>query len=386
MINEKLYLRTTEGKTIGYIYVIFYINGQKVNFTSKVECMEKDWNDKDMKIRSSDKSHKDKNLILSNIRARISNVAVKFRLQEKTLTKDLFWKHYNKPDDYRTFHDFCTYWKKETYNLLSPNTTRMHDSVLSKLKNYAPVLHFEDFSKEWLQRYENYLKRDQGNNENTVGKNMTVLKKYIHAAQRAGYIDSDPFAMYKIKSEKTDIVFLEEEELTKLWKLNENFDMEDKYRATLRLFLFMCLGSQHVGDAKLMRIEQFTNISFSYYRMKIKNVKPLLVTVPLSKPMRMLLNEMIGTKKKGRIFENLPADQTMNEYLKDIADHAGIKKQITHKTGRHTFATIFLENNPNIKTLQDILGHSDAKTTMIYVHALKKAKQRGITCFDKILK
>ena len=106
MINEKLYLRTTEGKTIGYIYVIFYINGQKVNFSSKVECLEKDWNDKDMKIRSSDKSHKDKNLILSNIRARISNVAVKFRLQEKTLTKDLFWKHYNKPDDYRTFHDF----------------------------------------------------------------------------------------------------------------------------------------------------------------------------------------------------------------------------------------------------------------------------------------
>ena len=386
MINEKLYLRTTEGKTIGYIYVIFYVNGEKVNFTSKVECQEKDWNDKDMKIRSTDKSHKDKNLILSNIRARISNVAVKFRLQEKTLTKDLFWKHYNKPDDYRTFHDFCTYWKKETYNLLSHNTTRMHDSVLSKLKVYAPVLHFEDFSKEWLQRYENYLKRDQGNNENTVGKNMTVLKKYIHAAQRAGYIDSDPFAMYKIKSEKTDIVFLEEEELTKLWKLNENFDMEDKYRATLRLFLFMCLGSQHVGDAKLMRIEQFTNVSFSYYRMKIKNVKPLLVTVPLSKPMRMLLNEMIGTKKKGRIFENLPADQTMNEYLKDISDHAGIKKQITHKTGRHTFATIFLENNPNIKTLQDILGHSDAKTTMIYVHALKKAKQRGITCFDKILK
>lgn len=386
MINEKLYLRTSAGKTTGKIYVQFYVNGDKVHFSTDVFCDEKNWDERKLTVKPGDKEYKDKNIILSNIRARISNVAVKFRLREKTLTKELFWKHYNSPDDYRTFHDFCKWYKQETYSMLANNTTRLHDSVFNKLRDYAPMLHFEDITKDWLQKYEYYLKRSLGNNANTVAKNMGVVKKYVLAANRAGYLETNPFKEYKIKSETTDIVFLEEEQLARFWSLYHNFDMDAKYFSTLRLFLFMCLGSQHVGDAKMMRIEQFSNVAFTYYRMKTKNVKPQLVTIPLSKPMRVLLSDLIGTRKKGLVFEKLPADQTMNEYLKDIAAHLSINKDISHKTGRHTFATIFLENNPNIKTLQDILGHSDAKTTMIYVHALKKAKQRGITCFDKFLK
>ena len=156
--------------------------------------------------------------------------------------------------------------------------------------------------------------------------------------------------------------------------------------STLQIFLFMCFGSQHIGDARAMKLEQFSNVSFTYFRMKTKERKPELVTVPLSAPVRIIVSDIVGNRKKGLIFENLPADQTMNEYLKAIAKHVGINKDISHKTGRHTFATIFLENNPNIRTLQSILGHSDIKTTMKYVHALKKAKQRGISCFDKFTK
>jgi integrase len=142
---------------------------------------------------------------------------------------------------------------------------------------------------------------------------------------------------------------------------------------------------QHVGDAREMRLEQFNNVSFTYYRKKLINSKPEPVTVPLCIPLRVIVSELSGEQTSGRIWHDLPADQTMNYYLKEIAEHAGIDKKITLKTGRHTFATIFLENNPNPKVLQTLLGHSDIKQTMNYVHALERTKQRGIECFDKLI-
>lgn len=385
MINPKFYLRIGPEKTIGKIYVLFYVKGQKVHFTTDVEASAQEWDPESMKIKGSSESAKDRNILLNNVRSRISNVDVKFRLKDKQLTRALFFKYYSRPDDYDTFHEFCKEYKRQTFKFLNTNTQRMHDSVLKKLHKHAPELHFDEINRIWLEGYLFYLKRELGNNHNTAYKNMAVLKKYIYAAMTAGYIEENPFAGLKIPQERTDTVYLEEDELKKFYKLYKNFDMDKKYLPTLQLFLFMCFGSQHVGDAKAMKIEQFSNVSFSYYRMKTKDRKPELVTVPLSAPLRALMNDLVGKKKKGHIFENLPADQTMNEYLKDIAEHIKVKKEISHKTGRHTFATIFLENNPNIRTLQAILGHSDIKTTMKYVHALKKAKQRGISCFDKFM-
>ena len=385
MISIKLYHRQSTVGTNGTVYVHFYINRKRVNFSTEVKCDLKDWSEKNQRVKSSDKQHADKNIILSNISSRINNVFVKFRLKDKSLTRDLFFKYYNRPDDFDTFHDFCTDYKKKSYKIMSGNTTRMHDSVLKKLQEYKPELHFDDINKEMLDHYEFYLKREKDNNDNTVNKNMSVLKKYVYAAIRAGYMESNPFDEYKVKQGTTDIVFLEEDELKRLYKGYVNWGMDEKYRSTYQVFLYMCFGSQHIGDARQMRIEQFGEKNYTYYRVKMLSRKPMMVTVPISNALRSIINEIAGDRKKGKLFEKLPADQTMNRYLEDIANYAKIKKDITLKTGRHTFGTVFLEYNPNIRTLQDIMGHSDFKTTMMYAHALKKAKQKGIECFDKMI-
>lgn len=385
MIKEKLYLRTGKEEKCGMIYVLFYINREKVHFSTKVECDEKNWSDKIMRVKASDSNSADKNMILSNIRSRISNVGVKYRLKDRKLTKDIFLRNYNRPDDFDTFHQFCENYQKQIRRRITDNTQRMHNSVLKKLKEKFPDLYFDEITKDWLEDYVVYLKKDLFNNDNTAHKNLSVIRKFVLAAIRAGYIEMNPFADFRVKQSKSSIVFLEEQELKALWKKYQNFDIDEKYRSTLQLFLFMCFGSQHVGDAKGMKLEQFTENTFSYYRMKLQGIKPQLVTVPISSALRLILADIVGTRKKGYIFENLPADQTMNEYLKEIAEYAGIKKKITNKTGRHTFATIFLEYNPNPKTLQDIMGHSTITQTMNYVHALSKTKQRGIECFDRFI-
>jgi integrase/recombinase XerD len=76
-------------------------------------------------------------------------------------------------------------------------------------------------------------------------------------------------------------------------------------------------------------------------------------------------------------FGNVLSDQSIRNLVKRVSKEAGIAKHVTPHVFRHSFATLLLEKDVDIKYIQSLLGHSSVNTTQIYTH-VNKHKQRQL--------
>ncbi len=70
--------------------------------------------------------------------------------------------------------------------------------------------------------------------------------------------------------------------------------------------------------------------------------------------------------------------------LREAVKRVGLVKHITSHTFRHSFATHLLDSNTDIRTIQELLGHKDIQTTMIYTHVLKRKDIRVVSPLDRL--
>ncbi|MEO0869133.1 MAG: tyrosine-type recombinase/integrase, partial [Cyanobacteria bacterium J06642_11] len=81
--------------------------------------------------------------------------------------------------------------------------------------------------------------------------------------------------------------------------------------------------------------------------------------------------------RTGKVVRYHLHESGLQKAIKRAVRVAGLQKRVGCHTFRHSFATHLLQNGYDIRTIQELLGHKDVKTTMIYTHVLNQG-DRGV--------
>lgn len=130
-------------------------------------------------------------------------------------------------------------------------------------------------------------------------------------------------------------------------------------------------------DRGQIRISQSKNKKDRYITMSAHAARGVKKHITLNDPRDYLFE---SPKRKG-----MPISKTkIRQLLKEAVEKAGIRKSVCVHTLRHTYATHQLEAGQNIMMVKDALGHSDIRTTLIYLHIAQLNPIKKFGCMESL--
>ncbi|WP_455070038.1 phage integrase SAM-like domain-containing protein [Prevotella aurantiaca] len=303
-------------------------------------------------------------------------------------------------DFFQVFDDFVEDCGRQ--NNWTDSTFEKFAAVKNHLTNFREGLTFEFFDERGLNDYVGYLRDVKEMRNTTIGKQLSFLKWFLRWAFKKGVHQNNAYDSYKpkLKSTQKKIIFLTWNELNRLreFKIPSNKQALERVRD---VFLFQCFTGLRYSDV------------FNLRRSDIKGDHIEVTTVKTSDSLIIELNnhsKAILDKYKDVAFEDdkvLPVitNQKMNDYLKELAELAGIDEPIrqtyykgneridevtpkyallgTH-AGRRTFICNALALGIPPQVVMKWTGHSDYKAMKPYIDIADDIKANAMSKFNQI--
>ena len=178
--------------------------------------------------------------------------------------------------------------------------------------------------------------------------------------------------MPKLKKSLPNI--LSEEEVIKLLDINVIDNYSCRNKAMLELMYSSGLRVSELINLKLQDIDLTSDIVRTFGKGSKERVVPIgdYAKEYLEKYIYEYRSSMLKKKNSEYIFLSSRGDkmtrQAFFKIVKRIAKEKGINKELSPHTLRHSFASHMLKYGADLRTIQELLGHSDISTTQIYTH------------------
>lgn len=287
-----------------------------------------------------------------------------------------------------------------------------YENYLTKVKqasNNTVCSYMRDVRQfsEWLQHSEDtellnatqlnissylaYL-QEQGKSGATASRTLASLKNFYAYAISAGFLEDSPVAadihvdrgekkLPQILSGKEVELLLAQPSGTDSKGLRDKAMLEVMYATGIRVTELIDLNVEDVNlelgivkcsNSKKSRAIPLYPAALRALSVYIKEVRMLMVADPLEKA---LFVNVSGSRMSRQGFWKI---------LKFYQAKAGIEKEITPHTLRHSFAVHLLENGADLGSLQELMGHSDISSTQMYTHMInQKLKSVYEKCHPK---
>lgn len=379
------YISRTRPKKNGEcpVYLKVNINGDKVSFPIKRHVLPGQWSaDKScMKGRSQEAQVFNKYLDAIKLRANnlYNELLANYAEVTAPMLKDaILGTNSARPKTIITVWDEhveklkslvgkeCTYPTMQKYR-----TARNHFQEFLKKKYRVDDVSIKRVDHEMIEAFEYFLKTEKGCNYNTSIKFLQNLKRITTICISNGWLVKNPFANKSLSLKEVARPYLSEEELNRLMGLKIKVERLDRVRD---FFLFACFTGLSYADVKKLTREEIEFTEDGYWIKTRRRKTGGKANIPLLEvPWKIIMkynpffDELFPTDKVLPIMSN----QKLNAYLKEVADLAGISKQLSFHIARHTFATtVTMLNGVPIESVSKMLGHKNITSTQHYARII----------------
>ncbi|MBQ9072773.1 MAG: site-specific tyrosine recombinase XerD [Bacilli bacterium] len=269
----------------------------------------------------------------------------------------------------------------------SNNTIESYKRDLEKFLEFNKDINVNDISNEDLKKYIKYL-NSNGLNEKSISRNISSLKsfyKFLLQSKITKDNPSDALFLPKIKKSLPNI--LTEDEVIKLLdiELTDNFSYRNK--AMLELMYATGLRVSELINLRLQDIDLSQDVIRTFGKGSKERVIP--IGDYAKEYLEKYIYEYRGSMLKREVCEYLFLNnhgkkmtrQGFFKIIKKIAKEKGINKELSPHTLRHSFASHLLKYGADLRTIQELLGHSDISTTQIYTHITNEELKKNYQDF-----
>jgi site-specific recombinase XerD len=359
------------------IFLRLTLNGKRKEISLKRSVESEEWDPQKCLVKGNSLKARELNNYLRNEEARAYSIYNVLRSSNEDVCLDELKNQFlGKKEDGKEFLAVYQQHNNEIKDLVGKTySDGTYKRYLVSYRKFQAFMRFkgleslslQDVSKPIFFQYEHYLKHNEGLEQNTAVKYLKHLKKIVKYGYERGWVGENSLQGTKLKSKPVPIRYLTLQELNAVQAVNCSTDRLNEVKDW---FVFSCYTGLAYSDLAKLTTDDIkqgkdgtTYIEILRKKTNERSCIPILPMVEdliikyAMHPCRLIKKQILPVR----------SNQKLNEYLKEIAALAGIKKELSTHVGRHTFATtVTLANDVPISSLKHMLGHRSIKTTEIY--------------------